>query len=273
MLFTIVAAALAAAAPSFTPPTPDPSVGPPEALLTAEDYPPGALDRGEQGTVWVDLHIDAEGRISRCDIKTSSGFPELDAKTCTVLTERAKFLPARNARGRAVPSEYIRSVVWRIEDDATPSDPWTATAVTGLGGDGKPISCQTMVEGDPSLWKEHPPCMQDVPASVLPAGTRSLAVIVQFRPGLAPPAALHPGDSVIGRSVVALNIDATGTISSCETIEAVGKFESLDYCTSLRGREFRPRAGPDGKPAPFAATMATTIIAHVEPPAVSGAKP
>src|SRR3954447_25146427 len=47
-------------------------------LFSDDDYPAGALQRGEQGTVRAELSIDRRGRVSRCSIAQSSGFDSLD---------------------------------------------------------------------------------------------------------------------------------------------------------------------------------------------------
>lgn len=278
MLSRIVAIALAAAsgagrAPAFTPPIPDPKVGSLEALVTSNDYPQGSLERGEQGTVRVDLHIDSNGAVSRCAVEASSGFPELDSKTCEVLAARAKFRPARNARGRAVPSEYVRSVSWRLADEAMPSDAWGMTMTTALGSDGKPTSCVISLHGAiPSSGERTMSCPTGQPAPSLPTGTASLALITEFNPGPASPVVLRPGDSVVARGVADIQVDAAGNVASCKTVERAGAFADGDLCDISAGT-FRPRPGPDGKPAPFAATMALTIIAQARPAAAGAARP
>ncbi|QDE39454.1 energy transducer TonB [Luteibacter pinisoli] len=43
------------------------------------EYPPSAVDAGEQGTATVRALVEATGRASHITIETSSGYPDLDA--------------------------------------------------------------------------------------------------------------------------------------------------------------------------------------------------
>lgn len=60
----------------------------------------------------VRLDVDAAGRVSRCYVTESSGFPLLDLQTCRVHQVRARFQPARNAAGEAVPTVADHAVRW-----------------------------------------------------------------------------------------------------------------------------------------------------------------
>jgi protein TonB len=85
------------------------------ALFTSDDYPVDALRRNEQGTVATRLRIDSNGRVSGCTIVASSGSRSLDDATCKILTERARFSPARDAEGEAVPDTYDQRVTWQLQ--------------------------------------------------------------------------------------------------------------------------------------------------------------
>ena len=76
----------------------------PEALLSMDDYPKEAVQRGEQGTVRTRLRISREGRVIGCTI-LQSATPTLDAATCRVLTERARFVPSKK-EGVAIESDF-----------------------------------------------------------------------------------------------------------------------------------------------------------------------
>jgi protein TonB len=84
-------------------------------LFTAEDYPEDAISNNEQGTVAVTLQIDSGGDVSGCTVEQSSGSETLDRATCSILTERARFAPARDLAGNAVPDRYTQRVVWRLQ--------------------------------------------------------------------------------------------------------------------------------------------------------------
>ena len=78
------------------------------------DYPAAALRHHEQGRVGFELDISSEGRVTNCRIMQSSGSRMLDLVTCQVMLVRARFVPARDAHGRAVPDTVSNSVDWRI---------------------------------------------------------------------------------------------------------------------------------------------------------------
>jgi periplasmic protein TonB len=85
------------------------------ALFSADDYPTEALRREEQGTVTADLRVDESGRVSRCTVSGSSGSTSLDATTCDILRHRARFAPATNGSGQAIPGSYSQRITWRLE--------------------------------------------------------------------------------------------------------------------------------------------------------------
>jgi len=88
--------------------------GNPGPLFGAAFYPPEAALHKEQGTVGVELSIDAQGSVSDCRITQSSGSASLDAGTCTQ-ARQMQFYPARTADGEAVPSTYPVKVKWSLE--------------------------------------------------------------------------------------------------------------------------------------------------------------
>ena len=108
----IVAVALGAASSGATPPQ-----GSLKAWFVGEDYPPAALERNEQGDVSILVHVDTTGSVSDCVVEQSSGSALLDAKTCEVLRQRAKLIPAKDQHGRPVAGEARAKIRWRIAQD------------------------------------------------------------------------------------------------------------------------------------------------------------
>jgi TonB family protein len=88
--------------------------GSPQSWVTDDDYPPEALRRGEQGTVAFTLEVDPAGKPSACHVTQSSGHAVLDRAACTLLTQRARFVPARDAAGIAIPAKFRSRFTWRI---------------------------------------------------------------------------------------------------------------------------------------------------------------
>ncbi|QIG80421.1 energy transducer TonB [Stakelama tenebrarum] len=82
--------------------------------ITAAQYPQGARDAGEEGTVGYVLLVDAEGKVTNCAISRPTRSWRLDTATCRILRERARFTPARDAQGRAVPGRFEGAFTWQL---------------------------------------------------------------------------------------------------------------------------------------------------------------
>ena len=85
-----------------------------EANAAFTQYPKGALENGEHGTVYYHVKIDRQGRARECEVTQSSGYQRLDTATCDLLMSRARFTPSRDSRGRSTRSTYDGRVIWRI---------------------------------------------------------------------------------------------------------------------------------------------------------------
>ena len=109
---TKAAPAGAAGVPLATP------IGSPADWFPADAYPPEAKARGLEGRTEFKLELDSQGRITECDIAQSSGSPLLDSTTCALLVTNARFKPAHDASGRAVPGEWRSAMVWKLANAA-----------------------------------------------------------------------------------------------------------------------------------------------------------
>lgn len=87
-------------------------VGSPGKWMTDQDYPSSAKKRGEQGTVAFTLLVSPDGTPVRCEITRSSNYADLDEKSCSILIQRAKFNPARDAEGNALHTYYRSFMYW-----------------------------------------------------------------------------------------------------------------------------------------------------------------
>lgn len=114
------------------PPVPDGAV---TDWVNPDDYPPASMRAGEEGRVSVQLDVDASGMVKGCQVTNSSGHPLLDARTCTVLTQRAHFRPARDVTGQAIAATTpVMSFRWQIPADTSPTSPPSADDRTIRGG-------------------------------------------------------------------------------------------------------------------------------------------
>lgn len=87
------------------------------AIFGPEDYPVEAILRNDQGSVQTRVKIGPDGRVRDCSVVQSSGSAALDRATCEILTQRARFTPARDSEGRPTGFDYTPpAIVWRLED-------------------------------------------------------------------------------------------------------------------------------------------------------------
>lgn len=116
------------------------------AILSDDDYPVEAIRKREQGTVGFRLEILKTGAIASCSINDSSGSKLIDETTCRIMSERARFNPARDARGRAVADSFNSRIVWRLPDSPPGTPLETALRaihnVWEVTADGRQRSCR-----------------------------------------------------------------------------------------------------------------------------------
>ncbi len=89
----------------------------PESWIGYDDYPADAIRAGRQGEVAMIWKVGTDGRLSDCRIVSSSGTPSLDAASCTAMTRRGVYQPARDANGTPIISWGSRKVRWRLPGD------------------------------------------------------------------------------------------------------------------------------------------------------------
>jgi TonB family protein len=82
------------------------------SLITEADYPAEARAEGASGLVVFQLEVNAEGRVAACAITRSSGSAVLDATTCRIMISRARFAPATDAAGHAIPDVMRAGIRW-----------------------------------------------------------------------------------------------------------------------------------------------------------------
>lgn len=70
-----------------------------EGSFTSRDYPREAYRAGMEGITVARLKIGADGRVSECIVRASSGSEVLDRATCGIIHNRFRFEPARTSRG------------------------------------------------------------------------------------------------------------------------------------------------------------------------------
>jgi hypothetical protein len=81
--------------------------------FSSADYPDQAVFADEGGTSLVMMMVDETGALKDCLVEATSGFATLDAMTCVVLHQRAKFEPALDLAGKPTRSVLTQRVIWR----------------------------------------------------------------------------------------------------------------------------------------------------------------
>lgn len=106
-------------APPAPPPTPDLSAsgsprGNPGRWATNDDYPARAMREDREGTTGFRVTYSADGKITDCDITSSSGHSDLDAETCKLITRRGRFNPGKDRSGNPTGGTYSNRIRWQI---------------------------------------------------------------------------------------------------------------------------------------------------------------
>lgn len=243
------------------------------SIFSADDYPADALDLNQQGSVGVLVRVDPKGAVSDCIVTASSGSPGLDAQTCRIVWLRAKFTPARDPSGKAIPSLYQQSIVWRIaagdsEDDSGSSDPFMVRWIVS-GWDNDLPSCRSELGGTAEGEYAGPaPCpayIAGIPGSLgdVVNPYDQIAVQQNYSVGQAPAVALAPAERLIGRELARLDIDEAGRVLSCKVVDVAGNMPpQLSRACLIGMKHYLPKKNASGSPVPFTAYYLTELYGH-----------
>lgn len=86
----------------------------------AADYPPSSWAADEEGVVNFRVQLDRDGKVTMCEITTSSGYPTLDAKTCEIQKERGEYYLDRDESGEPIEVTYEGQQVWEKREHEFP---------------------------------------------------------------------------------------------------------------------------------------------------------
>ncbi|MBO9712860.1 energy transducer TonB [Sphingomonas sp.] len=237
-----------------SPPPPNSRVSPrdaPQNWVTNDDYPAGAIRQYEQGSVGFRLDIEADGRVSRCTLTRSSGWPLLDVTTCALLRRRARFYPATDSQGAAIPSTWSSRFTWRMPDMAvSPRASWAVVTSFLVDERGGISNCKVRrfgaVPSEPADPCELARGMPDYIGVLLHGEGEGIRLVTridtqQFEtmplPRYAPPA----GEAVY-RTESAFALDAQGFITACKLAGAEQIAPSW-FVTCIPGLEYEPVSG------------------------------
>jgi periplasmic protein TonB len=91
--------------------------GNPGSWANTNDYPSRALNQQREGTTGFRVSIGPDGKVTDCQVTSSSGHADLDAATCSNVKRRARFEPALDKAGNPTSSSYSNRITWRIPKD------------------------------------------------------------------------------------------------------------------------------------------------------------
>jgi TonB family protein len=167
-----------------------------EDWVTNADYPLDAWRKREEGRVQYDIAVDAQGKAAGCTITYSTATPTLEAETCRLLLERARFAPAEDASGTPRASVWPGETVWQAREPQF-SVPMIVTVAFTVDERGQQRDCRIVERSDklpPDIERnlERRPCPTSYAARGVPyrdAEGRPVAreVTVRYEITLRPP--------------------------------------------------------------------------------------
>lgn len=85
--------------------------------MTTDDYPSSSLREEAEGVTGTRLSVGPDGRVTNCEVTSSSGNSALDQAACRNLLRRARFEPALDRDGNPVASTFPKRVRWQLPEN------------------------------------------------------------------------------------------------------------------------------------------------------------
>ena len=83
-------------------------------LFDPEDYPGIAAFKGQSGSVSLVVLVDEQGKVADCTVIGPSGVASLDAQSCSVIKQGAKYKPAVGLDGKPAKSAVFQRITWKL---------------------------------------------------------------------------------------------------------------------------------------------------------------
>jgi len=236
--------------------------------FTPDDYPLEALRRNETGTAASILAINKQGRVTHCQIETSSGSNELDTQTCRLYRDRARFEPARDRRGRKIASSIRQRTRWQIPGRMLPplADGHARLAIT-FAKDGTISGCRFELISVAITTSQD--CLYDSATKemlvarfkdAVPLRGKTLVqesyLIVDDKP--LPGFGNGPGEMLRDRNAIEMTIGVDGKPTNCWVIERSDDNKSgEDPCVKCRNMLFGKLPAEDTRKLPINVRIVT----------------
>ena len=146
--------------------------------------------------------------------------------------------------------------------------PWWEKVTVTIAGDGKSNSCRYETSLSPAAAKDCD-VMGDAKSlgAAAPSAKDQLTGLTferRFSPGAMPQdAALQTGDTLLGRQVMSLAIDATGKVKGCRVVATSGDVTPSYGCDDAQGERFEASATHTGTEAKVG-YMTILVYGHEE---------
>lgn len=145
------------------------------------------------------------------------------------------------------------------------SGPWWEKITVTMTGDGQPQSCryESSISGADVCAVEG----ADAKSAGKSDNSEQFTKITferRFAPGAQLPDVdrLHPGDTLIGGSIMALAIDAAGSVKGCKVVATHGGVKPDYGCEEATAEKFAASTNAPAQPAP--ATLTILVYGHSE---------
>ena len=90
------------------------------SLFSYEDVRLDLVPDGEWKRVGVRVTVDPMGKVQTCQAEYPSGNRQLDAYTCELIRQRARFRPPVAPDGQPIYRVVRTNIIWRVDADAPP---------------------------------------------------------------------------------------------------------------------------------------------------------
>jgi len=187
-----------------------------------------------------------------------------------LLTASAHTIAATTTADRAASNAATPNASAKADPALSPISEWWEKVTVTLAGDGKSNSCRYEtslipdaakdcdVSGDPKALGADAPQSKD-------QFTR-LTFERRFNPGSMAPqdAALQTGDTLLGRQVLSLAIDASGKVNGCRVIAKSGDMTPAYNCEDAQSEHFEASAAKPGASDAHEGFMTILVYGHEE---------
>lgn len=108
------------------------------------DYPPIMQLIEAEGETVFSLTIGEDGKVGACRITSSSGWALLDERACSLMTRRARFIPATDSEGYFIVGFFNSRVRWQMPSDIERELPRGRDTGSSrvIGVDGRATDCR-----------------------------------------------------------------------------------------------------------------------------------